>query len=310
MLTEYFLETPYIQLLFCVLYSYGILSTKIADIKGNQDVAAYGVHFMYRILFLYEEKLRVVCQLHSNVLKANFECYYSQIEANPVIEKIQNCGFDLIIAYLYDMEDESKKELSKILTNSPGAHFMLCGAKEELHKYYTICGKKIDRYLMTPIKIKDFVEVTKQLLDKLNGVVNEEAPKINETEEFVDMRSKILIVDDSPVSLRTVVNWLKDEYKTAVAKSGKAALEYLEKEIPEIILLDYEMPEMSGVQTLEAIRSDSRWANIPIIFLTAVSEMDMVKEAIRFKPDGYILKSAGMSPLQDKIKEVLSKRGK
>ncbi len=264
---------------------------------------------MYRILFLYEEKLRSACQLHSNTLKANFECYYSPIEADPVIEKIQNCGFDLIIAYLRDMEDEAKKEMSKILTNSPGAHFMLCGAREELHKYYTICGDKIDRYLMTPIKINDFVEVTRQLLDKLNGVVTEDAPKINEKEEFVDMRSKILIVDDSPVSLRTVVNWLKDDYKTAVAKSGQAALEYLEKEIPEIILLDYEMPEMSGVQTLEAIRSDSRWVNIPIIFLTAVSEMDMVKEAIKFKPDGYILKSAGMIPLQAKIKEVLEKNG-
>lgn len=265
---------------------------------------------MYRILFLYEEKLRSAYQLQSSTLKANFECYYSPIEADPVIEKIQNCNFDLIIATLRDMEDESKKELSKILTNSPGVHFMLCGQKDDLHKYYTICGDKIDRYLLTPIKINDFIEVTKELLDKLNGVVNESAPKIKKTEEFVDMRSKILIVDDSPVSLRTVVNWLKDDYKTAVAKSGKAALEYLEKEIPEIILLDYEMPEMSGVQTLEAIRSDSRFENIPIIFLTAVSEMDMVKEAIKFKPDGYILKSAGMNPLQDKIKDVLAKRGK
>lgn len=263
---------------------------------------------MYKILFLYEERLRSACKLHSNTLRVHFECQYSQFESDAVIGKIKADNYDLVVAYLQDITTEHKKELSKILTSSSNTHFMLCGTREELHKFHVLCGDKVDKYLLSSINVNDFIEVTKQLLDGINGIVQPDAPKIN-IEEFVDMRS-ILVVDDSPVSLRMVANWLKNDYIIAVAKSGKAALYYLEEEIPDVILLDYEMPEMSGVQTFEAIRSDSRFENVPVIFLTAVSEMDMVKEAIKFKPDGYVLKSAGITPLEEKIREALSKHGK
>ena len=72
----------------------------------------------------------------------------------------------------------------------------------------------------------------------------------------------ILLVDDNLTSLKQAAALLKDHYKVSMVKSGKQALEFLEKFTPNLILLDIEMPEMNGKMTLEKIREDNRWVEL------------------------------------------------
>lgn len=81
-------------------------------------------------------------------------------------------------------------------------------------------------------------------------------------------KKTVLVVDDSPMSLKHAQSILKDFYSTACTKSGARALEYLEEHKPDLILLDLKMPEMSGDELFRLIRAEKRLADIPIVFLT------------------------------------------
>ena len=117
-------------------------------------------------------------------------------------------------------------------------------------------------------------------------------------------KHSILLVDDDPVCLRTMMSWLQTFYQVAVAKSGAACLSFLGKTKPDLILLDYEMPVCNGLQTLEMIRNEPEYAEIPVVFLTGVSDTEKVKEAIKLKPQGYILKNTDRIEFLDKINSI------
>ena len=88
------------------------------------------------------------------------------------------------------------------------------------------------------------------------------------------MKNIILVVDDDKTNLTLAQKILSPEYRIAACNSGMAALKYLEKNKPHLILLDISMPEMDGFEVLEKLRQDQRTEAIPIIFLTADGQSD------------------------------------
>lgn len=116
-----------------------------------------------------------------------------------------------------------------------------------------------------------------------------------------ELKKHILVVDDSIVYLHTVTNILKEKYKVSSVKSGKAALSFLLTHKPDLILLDYSMPELSGTELFQMIRSDNAIKDIPIVFLTGVSSKEQVQTVMSLKPNGYILKECEASELQSRI---------
>lgn len=123
-------------------------------------------------------------------------------------------------------------------------------------------------------------------------------------------KKRILIIDDSIVSIRTFTNILSPHYKVFISKSGEDGLNLLfSKNInPDLILLDYEMPEMDGPQTLEVIRAHDETKNIPVLFLTGVTDSEWIKRAISYSPDGYILKSVAPQELLKRIEGTLKSK--
>lgn len=85
---------------------------------------------------------------------------------------------------------------------------------------------------------------------------------------------KILIVDDNTLNLDILRDALKGEYKLSMAKNGKVALKILEKNIPDIILLDVMMPVLDGYETFEIITQDERLKGIPVVFLSGVDTLE------------------------------------
>jgi CheY-like chemotaxis protein len=86
------------------------------------------------------------------------------------------------------------------------------------------------------------------------------------------------------------------------------AISFLMKNKVDLILLDYEMPVTSGPQVLKMLRSEPATSDIPIMFLTGVSDAESVRQVISLKPDGYMLKSTSKADLLKNLKLFFGKR--
>lgn len=83
------------------------------------------------------------------------------------------------------------------------------------------------------------------------------------------MKKTILVIDDSKFNLAMARDLLIDDYNVELIDTGRKALEYLEEHEPSLILLDIQMPEMSGYEVMEKLREHEKWSKIPVVFLTA-----------------------------------------
>ena len=82
----------------------------------------------------------------------------------------------------------------------------------------------------------------------------------------------VLIVDDNPTNIDLLVSTLKGRYRLGIAKSGAKALEYVARQQPDLLLLDIMMPEMDGFEVCSRLKADASTADIPVIFITAMTE--------------------------------------
>ena len=115
----------------------------------------------------------------------------------------------------------------------------------------------------------------------------------------------ILIVDDNTTNLRMAANVLQPFYEVSMAKSGRQALNFLKKSIPDLILLDILMPEMDGYETMEEIKLNPRTANIPIIFLTADRKKESEIKGLSLGALDFITKPFDEKSMLGRIEQVL-----
>lgn len=148
---------------------------------------------------------------------------------------------------------------------------------------------------------------TKQKDDGAAGDRSAADKKLTESvmEKRKDDKKHVLIIDDDPVMLKTLKLYLEDDYHIATALSGKIALKFLEKKDTDLILLDYEMPVMDGPEVITILRGNERTADIPIIFLTGVNEVDKIQKVMHLKPQGYMLKPVNNEDLHRTLKKWL-----
>lgn len=118
-------------------------------------------------------------------------------------------------------------------------------------------------------------------------------------------RMSVLVVDDDVRMLNVIKLYLQELYDVIVVPSGKLAIKYLAKKHADLVLLDYMMPEMDGPAVLHLIRDQSNCPNIPVLFLTGVSDKNRVLRGLEFRPDGYLLKPVTRMNLLERVTEIL-----
>ena len=111
----------------------------------------------------------------------------------------------------------------------------------------------------------------------------------------------ILIVDDYGVTLRSMKLMLQDKYRISIANSIETTKSSLEREIPDLVLLDYDMPEYDGKAILKMIREDEKTKDLPVVFLSAIDDFDKITDVMELKPQGYILKSSSKQRILTEI---------
>lgn len=119
-------------------------------------------------------------------------------------------------------------------------------------------------------------------------------------------RPSILVVDDTTDNLTLISALLNESYKIKVANSGEKALKYLEGDSkPDLILLDIMMPRLSGYDVIRALKSNPKTREIPVIFLTAMSEPEDEKKGLELGAVDYITKPISPPILLARIKTQL-----
>ena len=118
----------------------------------------------------------------------------------------------------------------------------------------------------------------------------------------------LLLVDDDAVMIRTLREGLSTNYKVLPANSGANALKILERVKPDLILLDYEMPEMNGTQVFEALKNNPDTAKIPVMFLTAKNDLKSIGKIEALKAEGHLLKTLPLKEIKARLKEFFDKK--
>ena len=119
-------------------------------------------------------------------------------------------------------------------------------------------------------------------------------------------RALILVVDDNPTNLDVLVNTLEQDYRLCIAKNGSRALNYVRREKPDLILLDIMMPEMNGYEVCERLKEDPLSRDIPVIFITALNDIDRKTKGFEIGAVDYITKPFIAEEVRMRVKIHLS----
>ena len=115
----------------------------------------------------------------------------------------------------------------------------------------------------------------------------------------------ILIVDDNIVSLKQISALLSNDHDVSLAKSGEMALQICAQKHPNLILLDVEMPDMDGYETISRLKADGNLKSIPVIFLTGNSDAGTQAKCLGAGAVDFITKPPDAGILQNRIKQHL-----
>ncbi|WP_029322543.1 response regulator [Butyrivibrio sp. AE3004] len=212
------------------------------------------------------------------------------------IEAVENKP-ELYVLYLGDIDitdpEKSGIEPLKYLDETiDKQRFFLyeVGNTDELEFASKFLSKiKVTERFLRPLDVKE-------LADQLDMVVQSNA--MGE-----DQKKKILVVDDDGTMLRMIKTWLSVKYRVYMASSGKIALNFLQSNAVDLVLLDYMMPQMGGPEVLLEIRKDEKLKNLPVMFLTSKSDKESVVSVASLKPAKYLLKTMPKAKLLGSIDE-------
>jgi len=116
----------------------------------------------------------------------------------------------------------------------------------------------------------------------------------------------ILIVDDVPTNIQVLAGFLKKHYQLKAATNGKQALKIIKQQLPDLILLDIEMPEMNGYEVCQTLKDNPETQNIPIIFVTANNQEEDEEKGLQLGAVDYITKPIRPSIVTARVKTQIT----
>ncbi|MBP3604860.1 MAG: response regulator [Lachnospiraceae bacterium] len=253
------------------------------------------------IVFIGEEN-RINSELFQ-LLNWQFEVKYETEPGKISIEEI--CEFlpAMIMVGLSNSNFDFSFLFEDFMEKCADIPVVTIGTEAESERYTRFYAQSQFHKILRPI-------IWKSVLEKCKAVMDGEAVCGPDSEATIQERTEkphILIVDDNAIMLRQMKGNLEGNYSVAVAASGIKAFVAMGKKVPDLILLDYEMPEMNGKEVLKKIQEEEELKNIPVIFLTSADSKEIVVELLALKPAGYILKPVDLEMLYYKIEGILGK---
>lgn len=242
-------------------------------------------------------KLNEIVRSLYQCLINDFQVQLCPEEPDDIKNMYQIVKPDMIIVSQIGIDEVDITMCEWIRDNTPATPVLIITISEKWNEYEPYFSEdKFDK-MFRPVGKKD-------LLEKCHSILKDDDK--NADKEKIKIRRKIMIVDDSAMLLRSVKATLDKEYTVYVATSGEQALTLVSKRQPDLILLDYEMPGMDGKMTYELLKSKDETKDIPVVFLTSVSDKEHIYSILETRPAGYILKPPDRDRLFQTIEDVFN----
>ena len=127
----------------------------------------------------------------------------------------------------------------------------------------------------------------------------------------MDKNMKILVVDDFSTMRRIIKNLLRDLGFTNISEAddGQTALPMLQNGDFDFLVTDWNMPGMTGIDLLKAVRADAKLQGMPVLMVTAEAKKDQIVEAAQAGVNGYVVKPFTAETLKEKIEKIFERIG-
>ena len=230
----------------------------------------------------------------------------SATDALMALERVKGEPADLVITDMM-MPDMNGLELIEKLRLLPGggpAYSILITAYDVPGLKESARRIKVNEILIKPIPPERICQIVSTALE---GMQPSPPPVMVKQPPEIRKKFKLLVADDNASNVTLLSRYLQQEdYSLIIATNGLETLEKTRSEMPSLILLDVNMPEMDGFQVLEAIRSDPSTEHIPVIILTAarLDPADM-QFALNMGADDYVTKPFDRRELLARIRTKL-----
>ncbi|MCR5099219.1 MAG: response regulator [Lachnospiraceae bacterium] len=226
---------------------------------------------------------------------------------------------ELLIIHIPDMMDSSYLTLVRIQNEEPMLKMMAMGSAADYSTFTTkFMGTPIEQ-LASPFQKKEGLAAICRAVGISFSEVKDAIPPDAMSmpglpgmpgmpgagSQYNSAKRTIMVIDDNAMTLRSMKGLLEDEFNVMIANSGPKAFKMMERQVPSLILLDYEMPEMDGRAVMQKLRMDESLFLVPVIFLTGVNDRDHISAALALRPAGYLLKPVAKARLLSTIDSTL-----
>lgn len=241
-----------------------------------------------------------------------FECLTTSDRITDIRRHIKLFKPTIFVACIKETEIELARTLNGLEAEfeKEGMTFVLIGEKEDITAFVSQCYVKpdvtLERPLTNTVIRETIITFQKQ---KEERILEEQRRKEEQEQALRDSKKHILVVDDDPNMLKTIKSQLEDKYNVATAIDGSLALRFLTKKSTDLILLDFEMPGQGGDTVFSILQRNESTKNIPVIFLTGVTDPAKIAKVLALKPQGYLLKPVNGRKLRQEIMKAFGETG-
>lgn len=232
----------------------------------------------------------ITLEIHKKYLE-NYHTVYTFDKGQDALEYISEIRPDVILLDIEMPGMDGFELLKRLHVMKDCAEIPVIGVSGQQDKVTALrfMGEGATTYLIKPVE-------KQLLLEKVEEVMKKSSEQRD--------KKKILLVDDEPESLLFYKSALQEDYSVVTLNSSKLALEYLQKFVPDMIILDYQMPLFNGRALYQIISKMERLADVPVVFLTGTTEREVLLECAALHPRAVVLKSTGKEGLLEKIKGI------
>ncbi|MBP3568070.1 MAG: response regulator [Lachnospiraceae bacterium] len=250
------------------------------------------------------------------------------IEQKSILEKLDFLDTETGMAYCCDNEDFYKEMLRtfvanekredikafyevrdwenyRILVHALKSTALSIGATalSEQAKQLELAAKEENHYYIDSHHTEAMREYRKILLGIEEALTEKTEEEKQET--VPEKAGRILVVDDDSMNLKIAEKMLQNRFDVSKAVSGKEALDYIEKQHPELILLDLHMPDVDGFEVMEILQKNPVTAEIPVIFLTADNDRDVEIRGFKAGAQDFITKPFVADIMIQRVSRIL-----
>jgi signal transduction histidine kinase/DNA-binding response OmpR family regulator len=228
----------------------------------------------------------------------------SAVSGRDALEKVQGKGVDILFTDMI-MPEMTGLELIEKMQHHPGgrpSYNYLVTAYDVPGLKITAQRLKVNEVIVKPVRPERICQIASQAMHEMNQATPPPLKVVEAKKNF-----RILVADDTPDNVTLLMRYLQFEgYEQISAQDGVEALEKVRAELPDLVLLDVNMPEKDGFTVLQEIRMDPAVAHIPVIILTAARlNPSDVQSGFNMGADDYVTKPFDRYELMARIRSKL-----